>query len=109
MNDILTSIQGLLAVVAVQLAAFALVTRWLARRSNIGLRWMRCFGLAFVLCLLSLPFIAILIWRPPEDPDRQRNLALAAAAVPIAAAQIIAIAHIWQQRHRKKANEPNPE
>jgi hypothetical protein len=107
MNETITSIPGLLGIAIVQLAVFALITQWLARRSDTDLRWIRILGLALALCFLSLPFIVILISRPPKDPNRQRNLAIAAAFVPIAAAQIIAFVRMWQQRRRKEANEPN--
>ena len=106
MSDAPLSLPVLISIGIFQFAVCGLVARWLARRALVHLRWLRIMALVVALCGLSLPFAYKLLWFPPEDPEKYRNLVLAAAFVPVAAAELIALVRMWQLHRNQRPTDP---
>ena len=108
MNDTPPNVPLLIAAGLLQLALLQLVVLWLARGTALRFRWLRMYALVFGLCLLSLPFVAVLRWFPPEASTSRRHLALVAAFVPFLAASGVAFRRVYQLERRKKTTSRPP-
>lgn len=86
-----SGIPVLIAAGLLKLGVFCIVTQWLAKRARLRLRWLRMAGLAFALCLLSLPSIAVLLWFSPSNPVLQHCVILAIGFVPLFGAMMVAL------------------
>lgn len=101
MNDTLFSLFSLVGIGLLQFISFFLITQYLARRANLKLSWLQVFKGVFVFGLIALPFVGFLLWLPPDESDRRRNLLLAAVFVPIGSAIAYGYFKYWRMIHRR--------